>query len=184
MDAALVGFIIFMVKVLHRRSFQETIHWYRRHPFRNGTLVSLGATLALTVAVVSSMFPPKEPPAIEKLITTVQSLYIFALFGIILAPLFEEIIFRGFLFKIFFDMAGPLVAVVMTAFLFALLHVPQLLPSWAGIVMIFVVGLVLGTVRQRSSSLIPPLIVHTAYNGMLFAMYALSTFVQKGTPPS
>jgi membrane protease YdiL (CAAX protease family) len=52
--------------------------------------------------------------------------------------------------------------------------------SWAGVALIFVVGYVLSFVRQRSNSLIPSFIVHTSYNGMLFGVFALSTFVQKG----
>ena len=52
--------------------------------------------------------------------------------------------------------------------------------SWAGIALIFVVGYVLSFVRQRSNSLIPSFIIHTSYNGMLFGVFALSTFVQKG----
>ena len=95
--------------------------------------------------------------------------------------MFEEIIFRGFLFKVLYDMRGPAAAIPVTAGLFALLHIPQLWGSWAGIALIFVVGYVLSLVRQRSNSLIPSFIIHTAYNAMLFGVFALSTFVQKGT---
>jgi hypothetical protein len=35
-------------------------------------------------------------------------------------------------------------------------------------------------VRLRSNSLIPSFIIHTSYNAMLFGLFALSTFVQKG----
>ena len=92
----------------------------------------------------------------------------------------EEIIFRGFLFKVLFDIGGPGIAVSVTAILFALLHLPQLWGSWAGVVLIFVVGYVLSYVRLRANSLIPSFIIHTSYNAMLFGVFALSTFVQKG----
>ena len=46
--------------------------------------------------------------------------------------------------------------------------------------LIFVVGYVLSAIRQRSNSLIPSFIVHTSYNAMLFGVFAMSTFVQKG----
>jgi membrane protease YdiL (CAAX protease family) len=61
-----------------------------------------------------------------------------------------------------------------------LLHIPQLWGSWAGIALIFLVGYILSLVRARSNSVIPGIIIHTAYNGMLFAVFAVSTFVQKG----
>jgi membrane protease YdiL (CAAX protease family) len=46
--------------------------------------------------------------------------------------------------------------------------------------MIFVVGFVLSIIRQRSNSIVPSFIVHTAYNGMLFGAEALSALLQRG----
>lgn len=181
MNLLLVGFIAFLVRVVHGLPFFTFIHWFRNHNFATGFLIALGATLAVSVLIVSSFFPPSEPPPIEKLLSSATAMYIFALFGIGVAPLFEEIIFRGFLFKVLSDIGGAAVAVPATAALFALLHIPQLWGSWAGIALIFLVGYVLSLVRERSNSLIPSFIIHTAYNAMLFGVFALSTFVQKGT---
>jgi len=64
-----------------------------------------------------------------------------------------------------------------TAALFTLLHVPQLWGSWAGILLILLVGYVLSLVRDRTNSLIPSFIIHTAYNAMLFGVFALSTLL-------
>jgi membrane protease YdiL (CAAX protease family) len=183
-DAILVGFILFLVKVGRHRGFFETIHWYPQHQFNTGSLVSLGATLAITVLLVSALFPTAAQTPIEKMISSARSLYIFALFGIFVAPTFEEIIFRGFLFKVFSDMSGPALAVPATAALFALLHAFQLWGNWPAVALIFAVGFVLAFLRNRSGSLIPGLIVHTSYNAMLFGMYAFSTLVQKGFRPS
>jgi len=183
MNLVIVGFIAFLIRVVHGQSFKETIHWFRHHQFGTGFLISLGAALAISVLIVSSFFPTSEPSPIEKLLSSTTAMYVFAVFGIAVAPLFEEIIFRGFLFKVLADIRGPGTAVSVTAILFALLHLPQLWGSWAGIALIFVVGYVLSFVRQRSNSLIPSFIIHTSYNGMLFGVFALSTFVQKGLAP-
>jgi CAAX protease family protein len=181
MNLALVAFIAFLVKVVHRRLFTETIHWYRNYDFSTGFLIGLGATLAVSVLIVSSFFPPESPPPIEKLLSSSSAMWIFAIFGIGVAPLFEEIIFRGFLFKVLAEMRGSRVAIPVTAVLFALLHVPQLWGSWAGVALIFVVGYILSLIRDRSNSLIPSLIMHTSYNAMLFGVFVISTLVQKGT---
>ena len=180
MNSVLVGFIAFLIKVVHRQSFVETIHWFRNHQFSIGFLISLGATLAISVLLVSSFFPAGEPPPIERLLSSATAVYVFAIFGIGAAPLFEEIIFRGFLFKVLFDIGGSGMAVSVTAILFALLHLPQLWGSWGGVILIFIVGYILSFVRLRSNSLIPSFIIHTSYNTMLFGVFALSTFVQKG----
>jgi membrane protease YdiL (CAAX protease family) len=179
MDLIIVGFIVFLTRVVHRQPFIKTIHWFGNHQFSTAFLVSLGASLALSVMVVSTFFPAGEPPPIERLLSSTRAVMVFALFGIGVAPLFEEIIFRGFLFKVLLDIRGPGAAVPVTAVLFALLHLPQLWGSWAGVVLIFVVGYVLSVVRQRSNSLIPSFIIHTSYNGMLFGVFIVSTLFQK-----
>ena len=133
--------------------------------------------------MASAFFPAVPQTPLEKLLSSAKSLYVFFLFGIFVAPVFEEIIFRGFLFKVFSEMSGAAPAIVLTSVLFALLHAVQLQGNWPAVAMIFLVGCVLAFLRNRSSSLIPGLIVHMSYNGMLFGMYALSTFVQKGHKP-
>jgi len=180
MNTILVGFIAFLIKVVHRQSFVETIHWFRNHQFGTGFLISLGATLAISVLLVSPFFPAGEPPPIERLLSSPTAVYVFAIFGIVAAPLFEEIIFRGFLFKVLFDIGGPGTAVSVTAILFAVVHLLQLWGNWGGVILIFIVSSVLSFVRWRSNSLIPSFIIHTSYNMMLFGVFALSTFVQKG----
>lgn len=180
MNLVIVGFIAFLVKVVHRQSFLSTIHWFRNREFGTAFLISLGATLAVSVLVVSSFIPSGTEPPIERLLSNKTAIYVFALFGIAVAPLFEEIIFRGFLFKVLEDIRGPGTAVSVTAILFALLHLPQLWGSWGGVLLIFVVGYVLSFIRKKSNSLIPPFIIHTSYNSMLFGVFALSSLVQKG----
>lgn len=180
LDIAWVGFIFFLVKVIHQKNILETFRWQHTHRYRVGSLIALGAALALAVFVVSSFFPPSSPPAIEKLAESSKSVYLLVIFGVCFAPIIEEIIFRGFFFSVLSEFGGSRLAVPATAVLFALMHAPQLWPSVAGIVLIFAVGYVLSIVRERSNSLIPSFIVHTAYNSMLVGASALGSLLQKG----
>jgi membrane protease YdiL (CAAX protease family) len=175
-----VAFIVFLAKVIHRQPFLESIRWFHTRRIPTGGLIALGATLALGVLVVSTFFPPSSPPPIEKLVESSESLYMLVAFGILFAPITEEIMFRGFVFNVLSDLGGSRLAVPCTAVLFALLHAPQLWGSWAGIALIFVVGYVLSLIRERSGSLIPSFIVHTAYNSMLFGASAIGELLQRG----
>jgi membrane protease YdiL (CAAX protease family) len=175
MNAVLIGFIAVQARVVHRQSFVSTIHWFRNYDFNTTFLIATGTTLALISLGVIAFFPPREPPPLEKFLSTPGAMYAFAIFGTLVAPLFEEILFRGFLFKVLHDISGPSTAVVVTALVFALLHIVQLWGSWAGIVFIFGVGYILSWVRRRSDSLIPSFIIHTSYNATLFGLAALGT---------
>jgi hypothetical protein len=157
----------------------ETVHWYRNYSFSNGFLIALGSALAISVLILSSLFPTAQKTPIERLLSSPAATYVFAVFGIVAAPFFEEVIFRGFLFKVLSDIGGPFTAVPASALIFALLHVPQLWGSWAGVALIFVVGYILSLVRLKSNSVIPSLIIHTSYNTMLFGLFLLSTLLQK-----
>jgi len=180
LDIAWVGFIFFLVKVIRQKDIRETFRWRHTQQYRVLSLVATGATLALIVSAVSSFFPPASPPAIEKLVESSSSMYLLVIFGVCFAPIIEEIIFRGFFFNALSELGGSRLAVIVTAVLFALLHAPQLWPSLAGVLLIFAVGFVLSIVRDRTNSLIPSFIVHTAYNCMLVAASAIAELLQKG----
>jgi membrane protease YdiL (CAAX protease family) len=177
-DVSTLGFIAFLIKIVHGQSFIETIHWHRNRQFRTGFLVTTGALLAISVLVVSSLFPSGEAP-IERMLSSTTAISFFVILGIAVAPIVEEVMFRGFLFKVISDLRGSNAAVVVTALLFGGLHVLQLWGNWVAVALIFVVGYILSFVRQRSNSLIPSFIIHTSYNCMLFGAFALSSLLQK-----
>jgi membrane protease YdiL (CAAX protease family) len=181
MDIVLVGFIFFLIKVLHGRPIRESLHWASPAKLPVGSLIAGGAFLALTVLIASMVFPPPTESPLEKLLTTTESIVVFVVFGIALAPLLEEIIFRGFIYTLLADVYSPKVAVPVTAVLFAGLHLSQLRGNLPAVLLILFVGYVLTVVRMRSNSLIPSVIMHTAYNAMIFGIAALSTLVDRST---
>src|SRR3989454_7671320 len=143
LNVVLVGFIAFLIKVVHRQPFLETIHWFRNYEFPNSFLMALGAPLAISVLIVSSFFPPSSPPPIERLLSSTSAMYIFAIFGIGVAPLFEEVIFRGFLFKVLSDIGGPGTAMPTTAAPLSLLDISPLCGSSGGSALLFLLGFTL-----------------------------------------
>ena len=65
-----------------------------------------------------------------------------AAFGITLAPLLEELFFRGLLYPVLRRMFNLVIAVGLTAAAFAAIHGTQLRLAWAPILSIFIVGVV------------------------------------------
>ena len=176
-ELTLIGMTAFLVHFAYRLSFFEEMRWARNYEANNGMLLALGAGLAVSVMIVSTLFPPSSPP-IERMLSTPGAIALFAVVGIAFAPFLEEIMFRGYLFRVIEDLFNGSVAVRATALMFAMMHVPQLWGSWAGMFVIFGVGYILSELRERSGSVIPCVVVHTAYNGMLFLAYILGTLAQ------
>ena len=176
-----IGLIIVMIRNVYGLSFAEEIRWSGDYTIRNRTLVVMGMALAFAVMIGSTLFPPDNPP-IEQLINTPAAVAMFAVYAVFFAPILEEVMFRGFLFGVLEQMFGGSIAVRTTAVVFALLHVPQLWGSWAGMLVIFFVGFLLSEVRHRTDSLIPSVIVHTSYNGMIFFAFLIGSWAQGEMP--
>ncbi len=92
-----------------------------------------------------------------------------ALVAVVLAPIFEELFFRGVLFqylrsRYLLVARGLFEAVVISALAFACLHLG------ASILPIFPVGIILALVMHRTNSLWPAIALHFFYNGMILGI--------------
>jgi len=105
---------------------------------------------------------------------SVSSMWVLLFAAIIMAPLVEEVIFRGFLLKGFSQtFMGKYGAIIVTSLLWAIIHLQYELSYVA---VIFVVGLVFGYARLRTNSIFTPLMMHFFMN--LVAFFEL--FLEKG----
>jgi len=177
MDFLLVGFILFLIRVLHARPILHTLRLIPNSHVRIGRLIVGGCFLAIMVLFITFFLPMPSDSPIEKLLTTPFSILVFSVFGIAFAPFLEELIFRGFVFTALVDTAGPTTGVLVTATLFAALHAIQLWGNWAAIAVIFLVGLVLTLVRYRTDSVVSSIIMHTAYNAVIFGISGLGALL-------
>jgi membrane protease YdiL (CAAX protease family) len=64
--------------------------------------------------------------------------------------------------------------------LFAGLHISQLRGNWPAVAVILFAGWVFTVVRKRSGSIVPSVIMHTAYNSMIFGVTALGMALGQG----
>jgi hypothetical protein len=92
----------------------------------------------------------------------------------VLAPVMEEIFFRGALHGALRRWWGPLVGAVLSATFFALLH-PQAatLPIFG--LPIFVLGALFSCMYELRGSLIPNIVAHGINNGLVLAVYVVVT---------
>lgn len=81
-----------------------------------------------------------------------------------IAPITEELIFRGYLFDVFERNLGPQISILATSAIFALAHMPQLGFRPLETVMIFVLGMVFGAVRYETGSSAVAMLFHGLYN--------------------
>ena len=166
--AALLAMYI-LVRSRAKEPFGHGIQWSWPGTSAGMFFVS-GILLALAIDGLSHFLPiPKSLP-IEDLFNNRTNAYLMAAFGVTLAPLLEELFFRGLLYPVLRRRLGLVVAVLLTALGFAGIHIFQLGYAWAPILSIFVVGVVFTLVRERWSSVGSSFLMHCGYNFTLFAL--------------
>lgn len=92
-----------------------------------------------------------------------RALFCLAFTATVLAPLFEEVLFRGVLLPVLAQRWGAPLAVLASAAVFALAHL-----SLSELAPLFVLGIGLGTLRWRSGRLGASVLMHALWNGFTF----------------
>jgi uncharacterized protein len=156
-----------------RPDFLAAIHWNWPSSSALAICLMAGILLSVSLQILAHFLPiPKDLP-IDTFFRTPAEAWALGLLSITLAPLMEELFFRGFLYPVLARGLGLPLAVFLTALAFAALHGSQLMFSWGPVLVIFLVGLVLTLVRAKTNSVAAGVIIHTAYNGTItVAMFA------------
>lgn len=129
-----------------------------------------GIFLAFLVEVASRWLPiPKSLP-VDKFFSDATGAYLMAAFGITLAPLLEELFFRGMLYPLLRRAWGVALGVEVTAVAFAAIHGAQLGYAWGPLLSILVVGVLFTMARERADSVAASFLMHCGYNTALFAL--------------
>ena len=126
----------------------------------------LTASGVLAVSLLLRM-PATSNPMTEMLEDR-TSLVLIAVFGITLGPLFEELVFRGFLQPLLVRSLGAAPGVLLAAVLFGLLHSQEYGNSWRHVVLISLAGAAFGAMRHRTGSTRASTLMHASYNALFF----------------
>jgi len=133
--------------------------------------VLLGTVGALVVSVTVTQFgidPQGVREAIKIAREPAQFAASFAIMAI-LAPLVEEVVFRGLLYGWIAGRWGTVAAWLVSSILFAAAHVE---PAHA--ILVLPLGLLFGWLRRRTDSLWPSLVAHAVNNGVAITAAAFA----------
>ena len=132
---------------------------------------------AVAAAWIAAQFvlSPYEPPASSPVVVggAAGGLFVLLVGGCLAAPIMEEFVFRGFMFRGWSEsFLGPVGAIVLTSTLFGMSHTQY---DWLGRFWIFLFGLAMCTIRWRSNSTWLTVVVHSAVN--IFILFLSGPYV-------
>lgn len=171
-EASAYAILFLALKVMFARygkGMLDSLGWSKPGPFTPMSLAVIGVSLSLIVVMLQyALLTPDVDTPFEKMLDDPASRIVVALFGITLAPMVEELLFRGFLQPVLVGAMGVFPGILLTSVMFGLLHLAQNAYVWQSGVLIMLVGFVLGTIRHLSGSTRASTIVHIAYNSLPF----------------
>ncbi len=128
-----------------------------------------GVVLAFAISQASRFIGQPGPVPFEEFFKTRPTVLMMMVFGILVAPLVEEMMFRAFLYPVVARKFGMGTGIIVTGVLFGATHAPQLSGAWGQIALIVAVGLLFTWARARSKTVLSSFLLHIAYNSTLFA---------------
>ena len=189
---ALVTVAVF--SLLWHQPFSTGVHWKGDTAKRRFiALALLGLAAGIGINLFGGFLPmPKEPPIVQGMMKSPLGAWMMLIFGVTVAPLMEELAFRGFLLPGLVNCfrwvarkggisestvrwVGIPVSIFLTSIGFALMHSAQLSHAWGPLLLIGMVSVVLCIVRLVSDSVAAGAVVHAAYNFTLFAAMLVQT---------
>jgi membrane protease YdiL (CAAX protease family) len=185
---------------LWSRSFLHGIQWnflaVRRRWY---WIVGGGVLLYVAVQLALQFIPAPSRNLVDELISTPRAAWLMAGYSVLLAPLMEEIAFRGFLLpsiataydwlalertpagierwknSTLHSTSSLIFAAIVSSIPFALLHADQLSHAWGIVGVLYVVSLVLSFVRIRTHSVAASTLMHATYNFAAFVVFFISS---------
>lgn len=168
-------FMYFLVTGEYGRGFVEAVHCAAPPPGVWLFYVAGGVALSFLVGLIGHIVPSPPHLPIDKYFQDRTSAWLLTVFGVTLAPLVEELFYRGFAYPALARRVGMTAGTVITSAAFALMHSVQLAHAWGPLFILFLVGLALTVVRIVSRSVVPGVLVHMAYNATLFTMLYIAS---------
>ncbi|MFL6970565.1 MAG: CPBP family intramembrane glutamic endopeptidase [Xanthobacteraceae bacterium] len=119
-----------------------------------GLAASAAAFAYIEVVRALDLFPVWRAAAFSDATTPLW----LAAVAVIAAPIFEEFVFRGLVFRGLRRSFGPGMATLASAAIFAIVHPP------ISVIPVFIMGVGAALVYQRAGMLLAPIVLHAVYN--------------------
>ena len=123
----------------------------------------------VAASILSALFKPPQQQIVTDLKTEHAAgiLIGFAVLTCVVAPICEELFFRGFLFAALARRLGPRWAALVAGAVFGLVHAPNPL---VGLIALAVLGVCLCALFWRTQSIIPCMALHALNNSISFGV--------------
>jgi membrane protease YdiL (CAAX protease family) len=141
-----------------------------------GLLAIIGSTIIVSVLVALSGSEATPDQVLTGDIAETPSQLLLAIVAaVVLAPIAEELLFRGLLHRALRVRLSIVPATLISSVLFAIVHVDVALSQPLALVGLTVVGAVLAIAYERTGSLLVPILIHAVHNAITIAAVVVTS---------
>ena len=167
-----------LLKIRYGAPFWRSLGW--RFPFRGAALALIaGPVLVFALSLIALLIrTPVLKPPFEQMLNDRPTVIFFAFFVVVLGPLSEELVFRGFLLPLLMRPLGVAGGILTTGLIFGALHAYEYEWSWRHSLLIALAGVTFGWARYVWGSTAASTFMHATFNLTQF----VALLVQQGIP--
>jgi membrane protease YdiL (CAAX protease family) len=134
-----------------------------------------GCGLAVFVFIASSQVHTSDNMPIEEIIKNRSNAMLLMAMAVLVAPLVEETVFRGYLYPLFAKSFGIVPGILLTGILFGLMHGAQLGWTWGVVALLMLVGVIFTFARAHTGTVLASFLLHLGYNSMIAVATVVGT---------
>jgi membrane protease YdiL (CAAX protease family) len=169
--AFLFGALYLILKLRYGKPFWRSLGW--RAPFPGMLACAAGGPLlAIALGIIGRLIrTPEIKLPLEDLAANLPTTVLLAIIVVVLGPVAEELVFRGFLMPLIARSFGVATGILATALVFGALHAFEYQWSWRHVLLISTAGAVFGWVRHAADSTAASALMHAGFNMLQFTAF-------------
>src|SRR3984893_18193516 len=188
--AAIFLFLYVTLGVLRGQPFWRTLGWKKLRSNLSAGKANpwayffAGCGLAIFVFIASSQVHTNDKMPIEEVLKNRSSAMLLMAMAVLVAPLVEETVFRGYLYPLFAKSFGIVPGILLTGVLFGLMHGSQLGWTWGVVALLILVGVIFTFARAYTGTVLASFLLHLGYNSMIAVTTIVGTHGFRQIPTS
>lgn len=147
-------------------TFQST--YWKTIIFWTGFLIVISVVIVILMELLGGTTENSKTESLQNNMGIWSILIAFASAAII-SPIYEEIFYRGFLYRWFRVKWGVSAGILLSSIIFMLVHIP----TYNTLPINFLTGVVFSWTYEKTGSIYPGIIIHGVFNGIAVALTAL-----------
>lgn len=182
-SGTLIGFImsivftlgVYFIAIKPKKLFWEEVGLQRFPKTYWGAIIGWTIVLIIGSILLSFVFEllfqigtdNSKTESLQKKLSAINFMVAFVSAAII-SPIYEEIFYRGFLYRWFRSKYGIFIGMFVSSFIFMIVHIP----TFNSLPYTFLAGLIFAWTYEKTNSVYPAMIIHALFNGLSIILTA------------